>query len=598
MPDQTPENMETAKHYVKLVDVALGKGDYLIAYDSAVRGREAFPDDLLLKHRLILTLARSGDFSQAERLLHEFGLAGHADENIAALQARLLRDRAWKEKQGFDPILVRQAAHLYCEIYHRTGGGYSGINGATLSLLSGSPDRARSMAMEVLTVTAQMGVNDYYHFATQAEALLLLGRCPEAIAALTQAAALVDDRAALAGTRRQLRWVCEYLGLDAVTILEPIRAGAVMHYTGHMIAAPGADGRFPPAAEPMVARQIQALLVDLNISIGYGALAGGADILIAEALLDRRGELHVVLPLETEAFIRYSVRPSGSEWVARCRACLARAASVSATTDHTEDESPEIFALSSRIAMGLAMHKARSLDAPIQQVAVWDGVQTGRIAGTSADVAGWSKKGLPCSIIAPGSTAPIPLPAAPTAVQPQSELRCVRAILFGDVKGFSKLSEPQLPLFIKHVLKRLAKITQRYEKDIELSNTWGDGFFLVFEQVEAAAACALALQDTMKQVDFLPLGLPDYISLRIGGHVGPVFSCVDPMTGRPNIYGSHVTRTARIEPIAPPGSVFVTESFAACLNFTANEEFSCSYCGVIATAKGYGEMRSYLLRSA
>ena len=34
--------------------------------------------------------------------------------------------------------------------------------------------------------------------------------------------------------------------------------------------------------------------------VGYGQLACGADILIAEALLDRGGELHVVLPFAEE----------------------------------------------------------------------------------------------------------------------------------------------------------------------------------------------------------------------------------------------------------------------------------------------------------
>jgi len=57
-----------------------------------------------------------------------------------------------------------------------------------------------------------------------------------------------------------------------------------------------------------------------------------------------------------------------------------------------------------------------------------------------------------------------------------------------------------------------------------------------------------------------------------------------------------VIRTARIEPVTPPGESYVTEQFAAQLYGTANALFDCDYVGVLAMAKGYGKCRMYSLR--
>ena len=59
--------------------------------------------------------------------------------------------------------------------------------------------------------------------------------------------------------------------------------------------------------------------------------------------------------------------------------------------------------------------------------------------------------------------------------------------------------------------------------------------------------------------------------------------------------GSHVSRTARIEPVTPPGSVFVTEPFAAALEL-AESPFRCDYVGHLPAAKDFGRLRMYRLR--
>ena len=76
---------------------------------------------------------------------------------------------------------------------------------------------------------------------------------------------------------------------------------------------------------------------------------------------------------------------------------------------------------------------------------------------------------------------------------------------------------------------------------------------------------------------------------------GPVYATQDPVLGRTNFFGAHVSRTARIEPVTPPGCVFVTEAFAARLTLEG-APFTCDYAGQVPAAKGFGLLRMYLLR--
>jgi hypothetical protein len=59
--------------------------------------------------------------------------------------------------------------------------------------------------------------------------------------------------------------------------------------------------------------------------------------------------------------------------------------------------------------------------------------------------------------------------------------------------------------------------------------------------------------------------------------------------------GSHISRTARIEPVTPPGEVYVTEAFAASLELAGCNDLGCNYVGHMPAAKDYGRLRMYHL---
>ena len=116
--------------------------------------------------------------------------------------------------------------------------------------------------------------------------------------------------------------------------------------------------------------------------------ASGADIIIAETLLKRGGDLNVVLPFDKQAFLEQSVCPAGEEWGARFSACLEQARTVTMATDMPFMEDAAQFAYGSLICMGMARLRAQHLGADVLQIAVWDGIsaQDDDPAGTARQV--------------------------------------------------------------------------------------------------------------------------------------------------------------------------------------------------------------------
>lgn len=588
----------TAQAWLEEVKSFERRGELLSAYDVACRGLDEHPNDRWLQHRAVLALARAGATETARRQYAQFRLEAYQDEDIAALDARLLKDAALLAMGAERSSLAEQAAKKYAEIYERTRGYYPGINAATMNLVAWKIPEARSLAREVLAGLAGKGGSTaedvYYQAATEAEAHLILLDEERAAEALGRALGTEGtDLAAQATTRKQLRLVCELTGAN-LSLLELFRTPRVIHYCGHIISPVSKRGRFPAELEDEVAQQIAAYLDRENVGFGYGSLAAGADILFAEALLARGAELHVVLPFNADEFLDTSVRSAGPGWEGRFRHCLTRARAVSFATQDSYLGDDRLFSYCSSYAMGLALLRARYLDGDAAQVAVWDGEEPRGGVGTAADIAAWKRLDLPQSILrVPGSK--VAEPTASPAVSSDSE-RTLRAMLFGDVKGFSQLTDRQLPTFVHEVLGAMARVLGRYEDSICFRNTWGDGIFVVLDDIGRAASCALDLQATIAGLGLAQLNMPSTLALRLGGHYGPVYEATDPIVGSTNYFGAHVSRAARIEPITPEGSVYVTEPFAAILALHMGAEFACDYVGTVPTAKGYGVLPMYLLR--
>jgi class 3 adenylate cyclase len=167
------------------------------------------------------------------------------------------------------------------------------------------------------------------------------------------------------------------------------------------------------------------------------------------------------------------------------------------------------------------------------------------------------------------------------------------AILFADATGFSKLGEAEVPMFVQHVLGQVGDLARSPGREPLHVSTWGDGLYLVFATLAEAAQFALELRDMMAGTDWKGLGFKKNVELRTALHVGPVYVCTNPVTGRRDYVGTHVSRTARLEPVTPAGQVYASEAFAALAFAERAAGFRCEYVGQIGMAKDYGVYPTY-----
>jgi len=586
---------DASENPVSALRELLRRSECIKAFDLARTEVAREPENLALRHGGVLALARMGAIEQARRMYAEWGLDTVTDdEDVLALKGRLLKDEALQLDGEERRRGLHAAAAAYRRAFEASGGYFSAINVASLSHLAGDHPAAGKWAAEASRLAA--GELNYYGRATRAEAAILLGDLPAARQrlqeAVTQKGASLDARAT---TRRQLRMLLGNDGADQ-RILKPLEPPAVAHFCGHRLSPEEPGARFPPSREAEVAAEVSRLIAGHDIRFSVGSLASGADIIVAEAILERGGILDVVLPFAQEEFIDVSVRPDGAAWVKRFHRCLAQADDVHFVTHGAYLGHDALFGYASHFALGLARLRSKSLDAPLHQIAVWDGVPPApdASAGTAVDVAMGRKVGLMQHIVSPGGQPAVAAVDAPVpAVPVDSKERKRRTMVFGDLKGFSKLKDEQIPPYVDHVLGAVARVIESHGTHLVFRNTWGDGLFLVFDDVSAAADCAFALQSAMTGLDWQAIGLPDGMGLRLGMHYGPVFERLDQVLGRRNVFGEHVSRAARVEPITPEGQVYATDATAAALAVDGENRFRCEYVGRLPLAKGYGEFRMY-----
>jgi len=601
-----PTAQETA---AKATLAAMRGGDLLAAFDHAERGLRNVPDDLELKYLSVLALARSGGTELASKRFQRLGLGssgavrGHLAVDIPALAARLDKDRALAAQGPDRTRLLLCAAEAYEALFAASGDPYPGVNAAALTLWAGDRKKAAAMASDALaTLRRSAGSEkDYWSFATEAELHLLRGdtaRAAETIQSLALQVGSAEpvDWQAIASTRRQIRRTCQHLGIDPV-LLEPLRPPMVITYSGHMIGS-----RFNSDNEDQVAAAIRAQLAKKKVGCGFGSLAGGADILFAEALLEEGAELNVVLPFSREDFIAHSVRPSGPTWPDRFERCLSRAHTVRYATNDSYLGDDTHFQYAAKMAMGCAILRARLMDALSALFALWDGAwpsELGKIAGTASDLWFWQSLGHESWVVAPdGRSMESPAfgPYRPTAASGGERIN--GAILFADVQGYSRLRESDLPGYADAILEPVARLLDARGAHVLTRNSWGDAIFAVFDDVAVAAECALAMQKTIAALDREVARLPFDLNIRIAVHFGPIRAIFDPIQGRQSYMGVQVVQTARIEPVTEPGMIYVTEAFAAALTLIPGADFACDYLGEVDTAKGYGRLALYALRAS
>jgi hypothetical protein len=280
-------------------------------------------------------------------------------------------------------------------------------------------------------------------------------------------------------------------------------------------------------------QKIAAILSAENIGFGFGALAAGADIIVAEALLEHGAELHVILPGGPEAFAAVSVNPFGPEWRRRFDAVVEQAVAVRAVRPIGSAPDEATISIADEVAMGAAVMNSRQLESRAVQLLVVADSASRRARDVWAE-AGWAQH-IVCS---PREDAPAGAAAAPAAnaSRPLALLTVAPAerAAFGtwvqDAAGaLANLPAPGLGPYV------------------------GDGHLaLAYDTPLEAARAAIALR----------IALPH---LRIGGSYSAADTFHDPFSKTGRVGGDAAAAAAGALASTLPGTIYVTEDFAAAL---------------------------------
>jgi class 3 adenylate cyclase/tetratricopeptide (TPR) repeat protein len=605
----------------------LSEGHPTRAFELAREGLASHPGDRELTYLVALALARGGNVSAAgdrlADLLKQPDLERELRAEAISLEGRLYKDRYERSSDVLPKVeLAARSAACYRRAAELSGADYfPSINAATMALLADEDEEARKWARRAIHAVSHAcqqrdGVADYWGLATLGEAHLLLGLSAEAASWYGQAVAEASRRGdvgSIASMRRNALLLKEKLGLSD-ELLRLFYVGSVVVFSGHMIDSPASVGedspRFP--ADPQLVREvsqaIKARLAELNATIGFCSAACGSDILFAEQMLDRNAELHIILPFAREDFYATSVDFNSlgmKSWRARFDALLERATEVHYVTTESYLGDDVLFDFVNNVMQGLAILRANQRGVSPQALVVIDGSAKSRLGGTRHFLDTWAQTGhalrtidlqalrdhvLGADLRSSARTAEAAAPAVASGMERQ-----VKAMLFADVKDFSKLREENSPRFFQRFLEEVAAVLRALRCPPIFSNTWGDGLYLVFDHVVDCAEAALHLLERVDQLDWKGLGFGATTPVRTGIHAGPVFSGIDPIIGQRNFFGSHVNRAARIEPVTIPGCAYTSEQFAALLAVEPNHHFVCEYIGIEVLAKQYDRCPLYRL---
>jgi len=558
-----------ATGWLALIAVARDQGDHLRAYDLASQALESVPQDLAVEYQAILALARLGALGAARSRYAAVEAAGRLEgladaflaSEFAALAGRLWKDLAERSRGPEAERCRLMAADAYRASYERFGTFFPAINAASLYLALGRTDDATHFARAALDLARREPPGDYWAAASEAEALLILGDPDGAAAALAAAAALGAGKLdRLATTRKQLTWVAALAGAPPASLTALVQARVVTWDAQTGLGAESLRQYFGPET-PVIA---------------FGPVLSAADIAVARALLDAGIEVNCVLPCEPALILSSAICSTAPATASDFEVVMRRIADqdprrIMVVTPEGGPFEPAARLLCRQQAWGLARLRARTLAVDLELLRL--------------DAAG----------IACG-----PAPAGPAAGWPADghadvPVRESCTILFGDVRGFSQLSEAGQLLFLDHVIGGFADVLDACPA-VGYVETAGDGLFIVLSDIRAAVDCAFALQGVLRHERVAAAGLPSHLGLRLSAHVGPLYKRFDRVIAREKFCGMEVIRTARIEPVTPVGEIFVTKQFAATLAAVAADDYMCEYVGVQKMAKGFGECPMYSLR--
>ena len=537
----------------------LSGGNALGANDLAAKALEAGADSPAVRYLFLRSLAESGGARLALSRYEELAPPAEArNEDWLALPGRLHKDLAFSGVQPDENL--RRAARAYGDAHAHSGGAFSAVNAAAMHFLLGEQADAERFAQRALDAlppaTPDHVVEQYYGHATRAEAMVILGKQEAARAALRAADPLIrDDLTTRSRTRAQLRRLCRHAvgGEDlAAELAMPMawvaqlredigRAAAIDEDLGRQL-----HGSPCYAAEPESPEALQAL----------------------NRLVETGARLHLVVTEQPERIAAQWVERFGSDVADGWSALTERVTRLSVVSGFLPVEASWRARQAMRLVHGLARQAADSLGVEVHGLSLH----------RTPDGSRWTD----------GQR------VSPPQVRVAEQRRMV-GLMFTDMVNFSRLTDSEVRVDWTEIVPKLAACIDRAGERVLLKQTWGDALHLVTEDARTAAELSLRLIDVARAIRRDLSGRLADLQIRVGAHYAPAFAGHDAVQDVPTFYGTPLSFAARVEPVTPPGTVYVTESFAAELMIEAGTQFLLEYAGEVELAKRFGSFRLFSL---
>ena len=367
----------SSKDAIEEIEQLIKLGRYFEAHNLAENSCVEYPDELRIQQLCGLSMSKSGAHLQAIDYLAPVYDKDPQNPETAGILGGVYKDQF---RSTADSSFALKSRETYFNNYSKTQDTYTGINAATMSLITGKGHFGKEIAKQVVeNIPADSA--DFWALATLGEANLLLGDFASSRVHYAKAAKLGSNQfGLLSSVRGQLLVLEHYINVPD-QILDIFRPPAVAAFAGHMIDKSDREfPRFPESITNNIKFAIGNELRIHNIRIGYTSLACGSDILFAQALLELDGELNIILPFDKEDFIETSVAFAGKQWVDWFNE-IVNSHNVSFITRQNYDHNDYYFDFLGKVVIGQSILRAALFQATPHLITVSSDADSSKLTG-------------------------------------------------------------------------------------------------------------------------------------------------------------------------------------------------------------------------
>lgn len=398
-------NKPNTSYLRKLID----RGEYLKAFDMSTLLLSEYGEDrpaIIKLHAQCLSKLGMHEDAIA-RLEDAKKLKFRSDSETHALLGSFYK-RRWVNLRGNDLKGAFGALQNSFSEYMRArelGGDYwCAINAATLAKILGEDDLAGKFADEVSEecweeYNSHGTTSSFWILASLGEAYLIKEDYDSAATWYRAARSHIGGNFGwLRSTRDNARLLLEVLNTgsdNSDKVISAIPRLRIAVFAGHRLDRPGRSyPRFPGEISSKVKKKLKRKLAHMILDLGIASAADGSDILFHECLQDMMKGTIVILPSPVDHFRRKISESAKDEWTTRFDQVVDNADHIEISSASRFESDPEsIHTLCTDFMIGTAINLARSFDAELVPVVIWDGIRKSSGGGTAYAVSRLRKLG-------------------------------------------------------------------------------------------------------------------------------------------------------------------------------------------------------------